>query len=75
MAFPRDGDWRRRRHALSLDQSYVANTAAILVISAFLHRSMHKYLDRGYRDVLLETGHVAQNLDAPEGSRYKRVIV
>lgn len=48
---------------LFLDQSYVANTAAIFVISAFLHRSMHKYLDRGYRYVLLEAGHVAQNLN------------
>ncbi|HEX8262305.1 MAG TPA: SagB/ThcOx family dehydrogenase [Allosphingosinicella sp.] len=36
--------------------------AAIIVLTAVFSRSYFKYHDRGYRFVLLEAGHVAQNL-------------
>jgi SagB-type dehydrogenase family enzyme len=48
---------------LFMGQSYVANAAATIVATAFWERSLTKYGDRGYRYVLFEAGHVAQNLD------------
>ena len=47
---------------LFMDQPYVSHAGAILVITAVLERSMHKYGDRGYRYILLEAGHAAQNM-------------
>lgn len=44
-----------------LGQPYLANAAAVLVIAAVVERSMWKYEDRGYRYIMLEAGHVAQN--------------
>lgn len=35
----------------------------VVVLSAVLARSLPKYGDRGYRYLLLEAGHVGQNLD------------
>ncbi len=43
-------------------QELGANAAAILFISAVFFRSTFKYGDRGYRFVLLEAGHLAQNV-------------
>ena len=47
---------------LFLDQECVADAAAIVVITAVFARTMRKYGDRGYRYILFEAGHVAQNL-------------
>lgn len=46
-----------------LGQSYLADCAAIVMITSIAERSMWKYEDRGYRYILLEAGHVAQNLN------------
>ena len=48
---------------LFLGQPYAAEAAAIVVLSAVPGRSLCKYRDRGYRYILLEAGHVAQNLN------------
>lgn len=48
---------------LFLGQPYLVNAAAIVVITAVVERSLWKYEDRGYRYILLEAGHVAQNLN------------
>lgn len=40
---------------------YVQGCAVLLVMTAILERTMSKYSDRGYRYILLETGHIAQN--------------
>ncbi|HZH13078.1 MAG TPA: SagB/ThcOx family dehydrogenase [Archangium sp.] len=40
----------------------VQDAAAILLVSAVFMRSTFKYGDRGYRFVLLEAGHLAQNV-------------
>ena len=45
-----------------LQQPYVASAAAILVMTAELEATASRYADRGYRYVLLEAGHVAQNI-------------
>jgi hypothetical protein len=46
-----------------LGQPYLVNAAAIIVITAVVQRSLWKYEDRGYRYILLEAGHVAQNIN------------
>lgn len=48
---------------LFLGQPYVSGCAAIIIQTAVLERAMCKYEDRGYRYILLEAGHVAQNLN------------
>lgn len=48
---------------LFMGQHYVGSAAAILVITAVVHRSLRKYGDRGYRYLLLEAGHLAQNIN------------
>ncbi len=46
-----------------MGQPYLTECAAILFITSIVERSMWKYEDRGYRYILLEAGHVAQNLN------------
>lgn len=47
---------------LFLDQPWAAEASAVLVLSAVCARSTVKYGDRGHRYLLLEAGHVAQNV-------------
>lgn len=47
---------------LFMGQPYVGSAAAVLVITAVVHRSLRKYEDRGFRYLLFEAGHVAQNI-------------
>lgn len=47
--------------ALFVQRDLVASAAVIGFVSAIFHRSVFKYGDRGYRFVLLEAGHLAQN--------------
>jgi SagB-type dehydrogenase family enzyme len=47
---------------LFMGQPYVPEAACLLVTTAIVNRSMWKYEDRGYRYILFEAGHVAQNL-------------
>lgn len=46
-----------------LGQPYLVKAAAFVLITAVVQRSLWKYEDRGYRYILLEAGHVAQNLN------------
>jgi SagB-type dehydrogenase family enzyme len=48
---------------LFMGQPYLATAAAITLLVAVVERSLWKYRDRGYRYLLLEAGHVAQNLN------------
>ena len=48
---------------LFMGQYPVTQAAAIVIISANFTRSMKKYGDRGYRYLLMEAGHVAQNIN------------
>jgi len=47
---------------LFMNQPYLVGAGAVLLITAMVERSMHKYGDRGYRYILLEAGHAAQNM-------------
>lgn len=48
---------------LFLGQPYLIPAAAILVQTAVVERSLWKYEERGYRYILFEAGHVAQNIN------------
>jgi len=45
-----------------MNQPYLVGARVVLLITAVVERSMHKYGDRGYRYILLEAGHSAQNM-------------
>ena len=47
---------------LFMNQPYLAGAQVVLLVTAVVERSMHKYGDRGYRYILLEAGHSAQNM-------------
>lgn len=44
------------------NQTWIRNSAVLLVITAVFDRTEKKYKDRGYRHVLAEYGHMAQNM-------------
>lgn len=48
---------------LFLDQPWAGGASVVVVLTAVLDRTLRKYHDRGYRYVLFEAGHVAQNLN------------
>jgi SagB-type dehydrogenase family enzyme len=48
---------------LFMGQRWVADAALVIVLSAVTERSLAKYQDRGYRYLLLEAGHVMQNVN------------
>lgn len=49
--------------ALFLGQPYLAGASAVAVVAATFGPSFDRYGDRGYRYLLFEAGHVAQNLN------------
>jgi len=48
---------------LFMGQTWTAEAAVVVIVSAVTARSLSKYGDRGYRYLLIEAGHVAQNLN------------
>jgi SagB-type dehydrogenase family enzyme len=62
LARVRQGDVRAQLAAASLDQAWVRDGAACIVIAAAYARTTVKYGDRGVRYVHLEAGHAAQNV-------------
>jgi SagB-type dehydrogenase family enzyme len=58
----RTADLRRLLIDICLAQAPAESAAAAIVIGASLQRTMAKYGERGYRYVLLEAGHAAQNI-------------
>jgi SagB-type dehydrogenase family enzyme len=48
---------------LFMGQHYVGEASLVVVLTAVLARSLWKYGDRGYRYILMEAGHVAQNIN------------
>jgi SagB-type dehydrogenase family enzyme len=58
----RPGDWRPAAAEVFYTWPFVLEAAAIVCFAAMFERCQKKYGPRGYRYVLLETGHAAQNL-------------
>ena len=56
------GDVRAALSRAALEQAFVAEAAAVLVICAVYERTTAKYGQRGVRYVHLEAGHAAQNV-------------
>jgi SagB-type dehydrogenase family enzyme len=56
------GPTREELTGTLLTQPFLESANAIVFISAVFHRTLGKYGSRGYRYVLFEAGHVAQNL-------------
>jgi SagB-type dehydrogenase family enzyme len=62
LALLRPGDVSERLQAVCCGQQYARDAAVVILISAVADRTMRKYGDRGYRYVLLDIGHLGQNL-------------
>ncbi len=45
-----------------LNQKFIASSAVSFIWSCVYHRNMNKYRDRGLRYILLDAGHICQNL-------------
>jgi SagB-type dehydrogenase family enzyme len=58
----RPGDWRPAAAEVFYTWPFVTEAAAIVCFAAVFERCQKKYGPRGYRYVLLEAGHAAQNL-------------
>ena len=56
------GDFRQEVARGALDQAIAANAAVVFIWSGIFQRSKWKYLERAYRYVFLDAGHIAQNL-------------
>lgn len=68
--FPKDhllelikrGDFSHQLAHASLGQGFVSKGAFTIVFSAVFRRNMAKYGHRGLRYILLDAGHIAQNM-------------
>jgi SagB-type dehydrogenase family enzyme len=58
----RKGDFARDVRAGALDQQIAEQAAVVFLWSAIFQRSKWKYLQRAYRYIFLDAGHIAQNL-------------
>lgn len=56
------GDFTSQLHAFYRNQEFPFNPPCIIFFSMVFARSMEKYGERGYRFILLDAGHMSQNL-------------
>ena len=56
------GDPTEKLYAACCQQEYTQQAAVVFLISGVLQRTKRKYGERGYRYVLLDVGHLAQNI-------------
>jgi SagB-type dehydrogenase family enzyme len=59
----REGDDTRQTSEALLQPDIALGASLIIFLTAVFERSIFKYGDRGYRYIMLEAGHVAQNLN------------
>jgi SagB-type dehydrogenase family enzyme len=57
-----EGDYGNEIRAGALDQQIAKQAAVVFIWSAMVERSKWKYLQRAYRYIFLDAGHIAQNL-------------
>lgn len=58
----REGSWFAELDQAMVSAPFIFNANLIFFVSAVFKRSQKKYGPRGYRYILLEAGHIAQNL-------------
>lgn len=56
------GDRREQVSRAALSQAWIADCAAVIAVTATMHRTTRKYGERGVRYAHMEAGHVAQNI-------------
>lgn len=56
------GDHSQKLFKVCLKQPQAKEAGVVFLISAVLNRTKHKYGERGYRYILLDIGHLGQNL-------------
>jgi SagB-type dehydrogenase family enzyme len=62
LALLTNGNPANRLHEICCGQEYARQAAMVVLISAVIERTKRKYGDRGYRYVMLDVGHLGQNL-------------
>ena len=62
LTLTRKGDFRFEMVRHALGQEMMAEASVILVLSAVFGRSQWRYRERAYRYILLEAGHISQNI-------------
>ena len=62
LALLQDGDPTERLYEACCFQEYARTAAVVVIIAAALRRTKRRYGERGYRYVLLDVGHLTQNL-------------
>ena len=62
LRFLRQGDFSNLFGNMIAQPQIIAGASAVIMITAIFERSIFKYGERGYRFILLEAGHVAQNI-------------
>jgi SagB-type dehydrogenase family enzyme len=58
----RRGDFRRDLFQIAVSQEMVLRSALVVVLTGIFTRVQWKYVDRSYRYIMLEGGHVGQNV-------------
>jgi SagB-type dehydrogenase family enzyme len=58
----REGDFRREMARYALGQDMLARASVVFLLSAVFGRSEWRYGERAYRYILLEAGHISQNI-------------
>ena len=56
------GEFTKQVIELFLKQPHIANSSVCIILSAIIKRTAWKYGARGYRHILLEAGHLVQNM-------------
>lgn len=62
LALVRAGDFRREVFTAAVSQEMILHTGLVLVLTGLFARVHWKYVDRSYRYLLLEAGHLGQNV-------------
>jgi SagB-type dehydrogenase family enzyme len=62
LEFLEEGDFSREVTRGALDQRLAGEAAVTFIWSAVIERSRWKYLQRAYRYIFMDAGHIAQNL-------------
>lgn len=63
LRFLREGDHTAQVSDSLMQPEIAVNASVIMFITALFERSVFKYRDRGYRYILIEAGHAAQNIN------------
>ena len=58
----KEGDYSNQIYEFYKGQEFISDVPCIILFSMVFERSMEKYGERGYRFILLDAGHMSQNL-------------